>query len=199
MSFDSGSRGRSQSNHFPNGGRRWYDNVANLGKAIQMTQDLPPQVQQMISRHLIDCIEYFRKTRRGQVNSLGASRVLGLYNAVRRDRWYDPTPMLRRAYTMMATVPDNTLSKFATQVVDVVSLVVYRREQDEEFEGEFNPNTVIPEVSEILNPQSLLVAYEDNSGFRLAQSGGTEWVRDEEPGGQMIFLPQRKRTRRPQP
>lgn len=100
--------------------RRWYDNISNMTMALHVSRQLPREIQLIIAHHLNDAINDYRKMRRSDKNaiSLGSQRVLGLYKASDRQRWYDPTPQIHRAFTMMPTVPELFLSEFAGRILD---------------------------------------------------------------------------------
>lgn len=101
--------------------RRWYDQIGNMTMAVHLSRQLPPEIRVMIARNLNEAIDDYRRIKRkdqGEV-SLGAPRVLGLYKAGFRLRWYDPIPELHRAFNLMTTVPERFLSEFAGRVLRV--------------------------------------------------------------------------------
>jgi hypothetical protein len=99
--------------------RRWYDEIPNLAQAIHISQALPQDVQAVIARCLNEAIEEHRKNRRADKHaySLGGRRVLGLYRASYRRRWYDPNPLTHRAFNLMSSMPDSYLEALAARIL----------------------------------------------------------------------------------
>lgn len=145
--------------------RRWYDHVANLTMAIHLSRALPPGIQKLVAKNLNHYIDTYRRMSRADKNavSLGIPRVLGLYKASYRNRWYDDTlPELHRAFTMMTTVPEKFLSEFALRVINVANYV-----DDQRSGGRLSENAVVDTVDSILN-QSYVSLAESDEGFRVA-------------------------------
>lgn len=149
-------------------GRRWYDSVPNVAHAVHLTGQLPESIQAVIAKNLNDYIDYYRNSRRSDRNhlSVGVPKILGLYNAAYRKRWYDPNPLVRRAFTMMATVPESVLGVFAHRVVSISSFVNNKQMG----EGKFNALEVAHEVDSILKNAYVSITQESD-GIKLTGEG----------------------------
>lgn len=103
--------------------RRWYDGISNMTLALLMSQNFPPEIQVLIAKNLNGVIDDCRRQSKHnlkQAISVGPyHRVLGLYKAGTRQRWYDPDPKLHRAINFMGTVPEPVLEEFAGRILQV--------------------------------------------------------------------------------
>ena len=100
---------------------RWYDQIGDMALALHLSRDLPPEIQSLIAQRLNEAIDEYRRRMRSDRNamSLGQHRVLGLYKASQRNRWYDPHPDLYRAFNLMRTIPDGVLNELASRIVQL--------------------------------------------------------------------------------
>ena len=145
--------------------RRWYDQIAHMTLAIHMSRELPDGIQKLVAKNLNQYIDTYRRMSRADKNavSLGVPRVLGLYRASYRNRWYDSTlPDIHRAFTMMTTVPERFLSEYAQRVIDVANYVEHQRT-----DGRLSDHAIVDTVDGILN-QSYVSLAESEEGFRVA-------------------------------
>ncbi|MDX2084062.1 MAG: hypothetical protein SFZ03_01570 [Candidatus Melainabacteria bacterium] len=117
--------------HLPTTGyhstKRWYDHIEDLNQSLSLMKDLPVDVQLLVANHLNTVInQHLRKTRGGltDIRNIGITKILGLYNASNRRRWYDRKPAVRRALTMMVTLSEETLQEFATRLSHIGNYMV---------------------------------------------------------------------------
>jgi hypothetical protein len=156
--------------HFRYPPKRWYDRVEHLPQALNLVRELPADMQGLICRHLNDLINYNLHKQRGlgDIRNVGITKILGLYNASYRRRWYDPNPTMRRAFTMMVTIPEDTLSDFAARMVLIGEYVLANRHR---LAPTANQPSLIVEVDRWLKdpnpPEIILQAQRD---FKLAAS-----------------------------
>jgi hypothetical protein len=118
-----------QRTYVPN--RRWYDHISNMTLAIHASSQLPTEIRGIIARNLSETINEHRYRLRGHNNpvvSLGQTRILGLFKAARKLRWYDPEPTLHRAFTLMSTIPEESLTDFATRLLQIKQYVDAQQE-----------------------------------------------------------------------
>ncbi len=106
--------------------RRWYDSIPHLAQAIDDVEQLPPYLQQAVVQSLNDYIDHYRHYRKTHQVSVGISKIMGLYSASRRSRWYDSRPKTRRAFNMMATVPIKVLAIFSLQITSISGVIASR-------------------------------------------------------------------------
>ncbi len=109
--------------------RRWYDDVSNMTMAIHLSKELPENIQGVIARNLNYYIDTYRRLNKGNRDgiSIGVPRVLGLYKASDRKRWYDPDVGLYRAFNMMISVPDIFLEQYAERILEITRFIEEQR------------------------------------------------------------------------
>ncbi|MBX2860609.1 MAG: hypothetical protein KTR14_05210 [Vampirovibrio sp.] len=148
---------------------RWYDAVPKMAQAIKLTKQLPPEIQGVIAKHLNDCIDHHRRLRRNSgASSVGVSsaRIMGLYKASDKHRWFDGTPSLHRAFTMMSTVPEEVLEVFATRVVEI-ALYIHEQETKRLSYGQ----DLVKEVDSILKDAYVMLT-EDSKSIKVVDRKG---------------------------
>lgn len=101
--------------------RRWYDAISHMTLAVHISRTLPLEVRQLIARNLNETIDESRKRSRNDkvAVSIGQQRVMGLYKAGRKQRWYDPEADLHRAFNFMSVIPELYLSEFAARILKI--------------------------------------------------------------------------------
>jgi hypothetical protein len=143
-------------------GKRWYDGQSNVSRAVHLSRFMPEEIQMKIAEHLNDHINRFLRDRKTDKLSIGVPRILSIYNHGNRQRWYDPKPQVRRAYTMMAVMPEEVLNRFAIQMLEVGMMVARRKEQA----GQINPVVLAYEVADYLKQSEVAIA-QDSDSIRL--------------------------------
>jgi hypothetical protein len=92
---------------------RWYDKDPRMSEILDLIKDLSDEDQEELAVNLIKYINIIRKNRKELENtlSIGKSRVLGLYKAYNKRRWYDKSSSLMSAMNILATLaPDDCKS-----------------------------------------------------------------------------------------
>lgn len=110
--------------------RRWYDTITNVTSAVHISKHLPEPVRKLVGQNLEEHISDYRSSTRKdrKAISLGATKILGLYKAGYRKRWYDQAGThLTRAFNMMSVIPEHFLSEYATRILDVASYIEYQK------------------------------------------------------------------------
>lgn len=147
--------------------RRWYDGISNMTLAILVSQKLPPEIQVLIAKNLNGVIDDCRKQQKHnlkQAISVGPHhRVLGLYKAGERQRWYDPDPKLHRALNFMGTVPELVLAEFAGRILRVGHYV----EQQHELVLRSYERAILSDRVEDILQKDVVNFSETDDGFRL--------------------------------
>ncbi len=146
--------------------RRWYDSIPNLPQAIDGVEKLPPYIEQTVIQSLNDYIDHYRRYQKTHQVSVGVTKIMGLYNASRRSRWYDQKPKTRRAFNMMATIPPKILAIFSLQVLGISDVVIFRVNGSEPVTRQDLTN----EVSTILR-ETYATLTEDSRGLKITDSG----------------------------
>ena len=151
--------------------RRWYDQIDHMTLAMLLSQNLPPEVQILIAKNLNDAIDGYRRAAKHntkQAITVGQMKVLGIYKASKRIRWYDPDQRLSRAFNFMGTLPDIYLSEFAIRILQVAHYTLSR--QDSVIYQPNQPDLTKTVVS-ILDDASInsVSLVEGLDGFRLVE------------------------------
>lgn len=104
---------------------RWYEQVESLSQLVQLMEDLPPGLQKVVSQYLNELIDRNLRQRREQreVQSGDLDKTLGMFQASQRRRSIDQNPLIRRALTMMVTLPEAQLLAFADHLLRVVNVL----------------------------------------------------------------------------
>lgn len=104
---------------------RWYEQVESLSQLVQLMEDLPPGLQKVVSQYLNELIDRNLRQRREQreVQSTDLDKTLGMFQASQRRRSIDQNPLIRRALTMMVTLPETQLLAFADHLLRVVKVL----------------------------------------------------------------------------
>ena len=86
---------------------RWYDKDPKLTRVVELMEALPLDVQEELAVNLIHFVNIIRRNRNEIENpiSIGKSRVLGLYKAFNKRRWYDKRSILMSAMNTLSTLP----------------------------------------------------------------------------------------------
>lgn len=144
--------------------RRWYDNISDMTMALHVSRQLPEEVQMVIAKHLNEAIDDYRKLKRNDKNaiSLGGQRVLGLFKASARQRWYDPQPQLHRAFTLMTTVPDMYLTEFAGRILKAGHYL-----DEQQHYGNFGDRVYMADTVESILQESTISIEESQGGIKL--------------------------------
>lgn len=147
---------------------RWYDQIGEMTLALHVSKQLPPEIQSVIAKNLNEAIDECRKLRRNDRNavSLGAHRVLGLYKAGNRKRWYDPNPQLHRGLNLMSTVPDTYIAAFADRILRVGD---YMREQQVYLE--YGAQALLADTVEGILREAVVQVEAGDDGIRLVSGG----------------------------
>lgn len=151
----------------PKFNRRWYDGISNMTLAILVSQKLPPEIQVLIAKNLNGVIDDCRRQQKHNLKlaiSVGPhNRVLGLYKAGERQRWYDPDPKLHRALNFMGTVPELLLAEFAGRILRVGHYV----EQQQDLLIRSYERRLLTDTVEGILQKDVVNFSETNDGFRL--------------------------------
>jgi uncharacterized membrane protein YccC len=159
---------------------RWYDQIGEMTLALHISRQLPPEIQATIVKNLNNAIDQQRKLRRNDRHavSVGAGRVLGLYQAARRKRWHDPDPNMHRAFNLMGTLSDGYLAAFADRVIKVGAYLDQQKIYIEHGAADLLADT----VDSMLREAAVHVRANDD-GIRLVSG---------ERGGGPLILPSRR-------
>lgn len=86
---------------------RWYDNDTGMDRVLNLMKDLPENIQEDLALTLIQFANLIRKNRKVEEEtlSIGKNKVLGLYKASNKRRWYDKNPSLMSAMNILSTLP----------------------------------------------------------------------------------------------
>ncbi|EKE03224.1 MAG: hypothetical protein ACD_20C00234G0046 [uncultured bacterium] len=88
---------------------RWYDEDSKMVDTLGVIQSLSKYEQEELGIILIQLVNLLRKNRNEDAIpiSIGKDRVLGLYKASNKRRWYDKHPVLMSAMNTLSTLPVN--------------------------------------------------------------------------------------------
>jgi len=88
---------------------RWYDNDSGMNRVLNLMKNLPENIQEDLAATLIQFANLIRKDRKIEESalSIGKDKVLGLYKASNKRRWYDQNPTLMSAMNILSTLPPN--------------------------------------------------------------------------------------------
>lgn len=87
--------------------KRWYDRDSRIKKMIHVIETLPAESQDDIAYTLIQFVNFYRQNR-NEIElpvSIGKYKVLGLYKAYNKRRWYDKNYSLMSAMNILSTLP----------------------------------------------------------------------------------------------
>lgn len=177
--------------------RRWYDDVPALSRAIHISRSLPEGIRAMIARHLNEYIEAHRHLSRNATYalSLGSQRVMGMYRAASRRRWYDAEPTLHRAYTMMGSMPPWFLADFAKRILEMAQFLEIQEQQQRWSFGVGDTGS----IAEDILMENVVTLVEDSNSIRLAPNQFEIWPEDtpeQPPGKRRHLVPAQSRRRR---
>lgn len=101
--------------------RRWYDHIGRVTLLLLLSEKLPTAVRGYLAADLSTLIDHTRQEQQSNLRdplSMGAEKILGLYRAARRRRWYDATPETHRAFNRMSALPPALLEAFAENALE---------------------------------------------------------------------------------
>lgn len=86
--------------------KRWYDKDPRMAQILAILEHMPDETKEEFASVLIKLINIIKKNKTNDLGltSLGKNRVLGLYKAFRKRRWYDHTPGLMYALNVLSTL-----------------------------------------------------------------------------------------------
>jgi hypothetical protein len=88
---------------------RWYDKNSRMSEVLSFICDLPENEQEELGITIIKLVNVLRRSRKEDEIpiSIGKDRVLGLYKAFNKRRWYDQNSTLMSAMNILKTLPDD--------------------------------------------------------------------------------------------
>lgn len=90
--------------------RRWYDNLTDIEKILEFIQeDMSDSEKESLITDLVSSTALIKHSNKegskGQV-SLGPEKILNLYKAQNKRRWYDTKPELATIMNTIYTLPE---------------------------------------------------------------------------------------------
>ncbi len=115
-------------------GRRWYDQDVRVARFLRLIEQVPGDAQEEISQMIIEFVNLIRKTNEENKDdnfvSLGKERVLGLYQAFNKRRWYDKKPELRSAMTTLSTLQTEDYLKIVQGITETIEAVLQEEKEE---------------------------------------------------------------------
>lgn len=92
--------------------KRWYDRDPRMAQILDILKDLPENSQTEFARVLMQLINILRKSKKnnGSQLSIGKNKVLGMYKAFNRRRWYDQSTSLMNSLNTLSMLSDEDFS-----------------------------------------------------------------------------------------
>jgi len=176
--------------------RRWTDQVDLLSQAVDITRYFPGPIQNTLIEVLDDTIAHYRRLRKNHQQSIGVSKILGLFQASKRARWYDAHPRLRRSFNMMALIPAEPLSHFAGQIMAIGKLLDIQQ-SDIFFTNDIRINSQLAQEAETLLKKTYFTFVQDPQGIRMVHGNPEE--QPQAPTGRdgVIIVPSTQHKKRP--
>jgi len=86
--------------------KRWYDKDPRMSQILDILENMPEESKVEFARILMSLINILRKDKKNSDAplSLGKSKVLGLYKAFNKRRWYDQSHSLMHSLNILSTL-----------------------------------------------------------------------------------------------
>lgn len=116
-------------------GRRWYDQDIRVAKFLRLIEQVPEKAQEELSQMIIEFVNLIRKTNEENKDnnfvSLGKERVLGLYQAANKRRWYDKKPELKSAMNTLSTLQIEDYLRIVQGITETIEAVLQEQQREE--------------------------------------------------------------------
>lgn len=89
--------------------RRWYDKITNIDSILKYIQEMDQESKEALITNLIESTSLIKNSNKeGSKSSvsLGADKILNLYKAQNKRRWYDIKPELATIMNTIYTLPE---------------------------------------------------------------------------------------------
>jgi hypothetical protein len=111
--------------------RRWYDQEPACPRLLAQLKEIPQEeIREFCGRIIIHFCDKIRKDLQSRtklatgMNSLGSSALSGLYRfGVKERRWYDESPILKKAIGLLYALPKQGLSIISHKLGDTFGLL----------------------------------------------------------------------------
>ncbi len=115
-------------------GRRWYDQDIRVAKFLRLIEQIPEEAQEEISQMIIEFVNLIRKTNEANKDdnfiSLGKERILGLYQAANKRRWYDKKPELKSAMNTLSTLQVEDYLRIVQGITETIESVLKEKAEE---------------------------------------------------------------------
>ena len=94
--------------------KRWYDRDPRMSQILCILRDLPDDSKSEFARVLMQLINILRKNKKSDDDSplsIGKAKVLGLYKASNKRRWYDQTSDLMNSLNLLSALDDTDFNE----------------------------------------------------------------------------------------
>jgi hypothetical protein len=101
--------------------QRWYDKDETVAKSVNLLKDFPEEFQSILGETLIELADKHANAKELMANlrALGPDKVLAIFKAKSRQRFYDANEQVHEAMNHMYIVPDEDRVAIAKQAVEV--------------------------------------------------------------------------------
>lgn len=106
--------------------RRFYDGERVVGEAINLTRQLPKEMQDVIATGLsfVAIQEYQADRRLGNLKSLGSEKILPLYKSKNKRRDYDQVSEFHTALNYLQVLETNERQNVSLRVLDLAKFAL---------------------------------------------------------------------------
>lgn len=104
---------------------RWYDKDPRMQMVLDVVKDFSPETLSEFSSALMQLTNIVRKNKRMDSSqlSIGKTKVLGLYKAFNKRRWYDQHQVLMNSLNILSTVSDEDFNAIIEGVLQSLNEV----------------------------------------------------------------------------
>ncbi|MEI7474242.1 MAG: hypothetical protein WCK67_05625 [bacterium] len=101
---------------------RWYDSNPKTNQLLGLLNKIPLEIQDELSKMIINFVNLYRKNRSPEETpiSIGKERVLGMYQASNKRRWYDSNAALLSTMNIIATLPEQDYKNLIDGILETL-------------------------------------------------------------------------------
>lgn len=103
---------------------RWYDKDPRMVELFEVLEELPKESQDQLGALIIQFVNLVRKNKdedTEEIISIGKERVLGLYKAFNKRRWYDKQNSLMGALNTLSTMHIEDCKKITEGLLETLN------------------------------------------------------------------------------
>jgi hypothetical protein len=128
-----------------NGKARWYDQRPITAKAIDLLEQLPRHMQDIVAKgvHELTENEFSTSTKMRSVRSLGKDKVLGLYAAKRRLRYMDELPSFHNCVVHLYVLDEDAQDFMAEKIIEMMEFVRSYLKSCKDYEEEAQQDDIV--------------------------------------------------------